>query len=110
MPAVRIGTTEITDWESFHRVLASVLGFPTFYGGNMDAMIDCLGYLDDTSAEMTSVHVRPGETLTLDLGSALKFRRTCPEQFSALQDACAFVNWRRVRAGLSAIVALSYNE
>lgn len=110
MPIVRIDPAEIVDWDSFHRVFARELGFPTFYGGNVDAMIDCLSYVDDPSAGMTNVHVRSGEMLAIHLGSIARFKRTCPDQFEALQDACAFVNLRRVDRGAGAILALCYNH
>ena len=46
MPVVRIPTSEIVDWESFHSVFQRVLGFPEFYGRNMNAWIDCLTSAD----------------------------------------------------------------
>ncbi|AOK13540.1 barstar family protein [Burkholderia vietnamiensis] len=60
MTNVFVDTTKITDWPSFHRVFSQIFGFPAFYGNNMDALIDCLSYLDDPEAAMTSLHVRPG--------------------------------------------------
>ncbi|MFM0375819.1 barstar family protein [Paraburkholderia strydomiana] len=45
-------TTEIADWPSFHRLFAQIFGFPTFYGSNMDALIDCLSHLDEPEAAM----------------------------------------------------------
>ena len=85
-----IDTTEIRDWPSFHRVFSQIFGFPAFYGDNMDALIDCLSYLDEPEAAMTSLHVRPGETLPIQLGAVISFRRRCPDLFQALQDACVF--------------------
>jgi RNAse (barnase) inhibitor barstar len=108
MTTVLLDTTEITDWSSFHRIFSLTLGFPAFYGNNMNALIDCLSYLDEPSAEMTSVHVTPGNTLAIQVVAADSFRKRCPEQFAALQDACAFVNWRRTRKQGAALVALSY--
>ncbi|MGN7981908.1 barstar family protein [Burkholderia sp. 22313] len=110
MTKVFVDTTEITDWPSFHRVFSQVFGFPAFYGNNMDALIDCLGYLDEPEAAMTSLHVRPGETLAIQLGAVISFRRRCPDLFEALLDACAFVNWRRTREHEAALVALSYYD
>src|SRR5690348_15198078 len=46
---------------------------------------------------MTQVHVSLGGTLTILLGGVDSFRKRCPDQFAGLQDACAFVNWRRTR-------------
>jgi hypothetical protein len=44
---VTIPADRITDWESFHSVFKQALGFPDFYGRNMDAWNDCMTYLDD---------------------------------------------------------------
>jgi RNAse (barnase) inhibitor barstar len=46
MAIVRIDGTKITDWASFHIVCKEAFGFPSFYGENMDAFIDCLTYID----------------------------------------------------------------
>jgi len=46
----------ISDWNSFHDTFADTLGFPSFYGRNMDAWIDCMTCLDDPEAGMTSTH------------------------------------------------------
>ncbi|MBJ9665648.1 barstar family protein [Burkholderia gladioli] len=105
MTNVLTDTAKITDWPSFHRVFSQIFGFPSFYGNNMDALVDCLSYLDE--AEMTSLHVKPGETLAIQLGAVVSFRRRCPDLFEALQDPCAFVNWRRTREHGAALVALS---
>ncbi len=50
---VFVDTTEITDWQFFHQIFSQIFGFPTFYGNNMDAFIDCLSYFDEPQAEMT---------------------------------------------------------
>jgi hypothetical protein len=92
------------------RVLSNTFGFPAFYRNNMNALIDCLSYVDEPEAEMTGVHVRAGDTLAIQLGAVDSFRRRCPDQFAALQDACAFVNWRRPREHGAALVALSYYD
>ncbi|WP_333981526.1 barstar family protein [Burkholderia gladioli] len=97
MTDVLIDTTKITDWPSFHRVFSQIFGFPSFYGNNMDALVDCLSYRDDPEAETTSLHVKPGETLAIQLGAVVSFGRRCPDLFEALQDACAFMSWRRTR-------------
>jgi len=85
---VRIDASLILDWGSFHDVFAEAFGFPSFYGRNMDAWIDCLTYLDDPKAGMTSVHVSKGEILTLLVDGASGLKKRCPEQFSALVVMC----------------------
>jgi hypothetical protein len=105
-----IDTTLISDWNTFHSVFAAAMGFPSFYGNNMDAWIDCMTYVDDPDAGMSSVTVEPGKCLTLQLDGADEFARQCPEQFAALLDSVAFVNWRRIQQGHSAVLTLSYSR
>lgn len=107
---VRIDTTRICDWESFHAVFKEAMGFPAFYGANMDAWIDCMSSLDDPAAGMTSRHVAAGEVLTLQIDGIDGFAHRCPEQYEALVECAAFVNWRRTERGASAVVALSFHK
>ena len=110
MLLVRLETRRITDWETFHDVFAETLGFPGFYGRNMDAWIDCLSWLDDPSAEMTKVHAPPGGVVALELEHAADFSRRCPEQYEAIIDCAAFVNWRKIEMGEPAVLALSFHK
>jgi hypothetical protein len=105
---VRIDASDIVDSDSFHTVFASAFGFPAFYGRNMNAWIDCLTDLDDPGTGMTSVHVQPGECLSLVIDRAQDFKSRCPELFSALLECAAFVNWRRVDMGRSPVLALAF--
>jgi len=103
---VPIPTNLISDWASFHAVFAEVLGFPDFYGANMDAWIDCMTYADDPEAQMIARGVQPGELLTLQIEEASDFGARCPEQFKALVECTAFVNYRRVEVGGRPMLAL----
>ena len=38
----RIDCAAITDRQTFHRILATTLSFPEWYGHNLDALYDCL--------------------------------------------------------------------
>ncbi|QBF27224.1 hypothetical protein EXN22_16580 [Pseudomonas tructae] len=105
---VHIDANLITDWQTFHSVFAETFGFPKFYGLNMNAWVDCLSYLDDPSAEMSTVHVQPGQTLALVIDNAQSFKHRCPEQFEALVECAAFVNWRVVVAGGAPLLALAF--
>jgi len=105
---VRIDAGHIVDWESFHTVFASAFGFPAFYGRNMNAWIDCLTDLDRRDAGMTTVHVNPGECLSLVIDQAQDFKNRCPELFSALLECAAFVNWRRIEMGHPPVLALAF--
>ncbi|WP_256732885.1 barstar family protein [Pseudomonas sp. P7548] len=106
---VQVDADLITDWQTFHSVFAETFGFPGFYGRNMDAWVDCLCYLDDPGAEMSSVHVQSGQTLLLVIENAQGFKRRSPGQFEALVECAGFVNWRMVVAGGAPLLALAFN-
>jgi hypothetical protein len=72
------------------------VGFPRFYGRNMNAGIDCLTHEDDG---MSVLDVRPGDVLTLQLQDCKPFHARRPEIYEALIDYAAFVNWRRIELG-----------
>lgn len=105
---VQIDGTGILDWESFHDIFAEAFGFPGFYGRNMDAWVDCMTCLDDSSAEMTSLHVVTGDVVVIQLSGAEQMKKRCPEIFDALVECSAFVNYRRIEKGLPAVLALSF--
>ena len=108
MVLVRIDTTTISDWTSFHDVFSEAFGFPDFYGRNLDAWIDCMTSLDDPAAGMSRIHGSDGEVVTLQLDGIDSFAERCPEQYRAVVDCCAFVNWRRIEVGEPPAIALSY--
>jgi hypothetical protein len=105
-----IDCSKIHDWPSFHEQFARVFGFPDFYGQNMDAWIDCMTSLDDPDDSMTALHCEPGKVFTLQLTNVRDFRAKCPEQYAALVECSAFVNWRRIETGEPAVLALSFHE
>ena len=107
---VRIETKQITDWESLHAVFQEAFGFPDFYGRNMDAWIDCLTYLDDPDAGMTTIHVDTGNVLVLCISGMTELKKRCPEIYESLVECSAFVNWRRIERGEPAVLALSFYD
>lgn len=108
MTLVRLDTRRITDWPTFHDEFAELFGFPEFYGRNMDACIDCMTSLDSPEDGMTAVHAAPGGVVTLHLEDADGFALRCPDQYAAVLECAGFVNWRRIEAGGSAVLALSF--
>jgi Barstar (barnase inhibitor) len=110
MNVVSIDLGRITDWDSFHDVFSEALGFPAFYGRNMDAWIDCMTDVDDIGAGMSTVTVDRGTVLTLQLEGIDTFASQHPELYAALIECSAFVNWRRMETGESAVLALSYHR
>lgn len=107
MARVRINTTAISDWPSFHAEFQRALGFPGFYGENMNAWIDCLSYLrEEEAAGMADVMLGREEILWVELPDAERWRLQVPEIVAALWDCTAFVNRRYVDAGESPAIAL----
>jgi len=105
---VSIDASRISDWDSFHDTFAETFGFPGFYGRNMNAWNDCMTYLDDPEAGMTSVHVAPGDVVVLRISAVTDFRKRCPEIYDALIECSSFVNYRRIQRDAPAVLALSF--
>lgn len=103
MKRLRLNTTQIHGWASFHQAFKEMLGFPDFYGANMDAWVDCMSYLDDPSAGMSQVTIEAGEMLSLEILDTEEFKKRCPEQFDALIDCTAFANRRYAKPALSLV-------
>jgi len=107
VPVIEIPTSRIVDWDSFHDVWSEVLGFPDFYGRNLDAWIDCLTSVDEDGG-MTGLVVAAGDVLTLRLEEGKAFRDRCPNLYGAIIECAAFVNWRRLEVGERAIIAVAF--
>jgi hypothetical protein len=105
---VKLHCQNIRDWQSFHEEFARVFGFPDFYGKNMNAWIDCLTSLDVPEDGMSSIHCEPGSVLTLELANVKQFADRCPDQYKALLEGTAFVNWRRIEGGGISVLTLSF--
>jgi len=101
-----IPTDSIIDWASFHEVFQIVMGFPDFYGRNMNAWIDCMTSVDAPEHGMSRVTVEIDELLVLSIEDAGGFQARCHEQYDALLECLAFVNHRRAAVGERAILAL----
>ena len=108
--SVKIDCARINDWKSFHDVFADALGFPSFYGRNLNAWVDCMTSLDAPEDGMTEVHCAPEAVFTLQLENVRDFRQRCPEQYAALIECAAFVNWRRNETGAASVLALSFHD
>ena len=90
MQIARIDARRIVSWDTFHGVFADVLKFPNYYGRNMNAWIDCMSDLGPIVLQIDNV-----DSLQAEL-------------YTALVDCAAFINWRCIEAGESAILILSY--
>lgn len=106
---IDIKTDEIKDWDSFHNVFKEALGFPDFYGRNMDAWIDCMTDLDDPDGGITKVTIKPGSIIILNIENSAEFKKRCQEQYDALIEGAAFVNYRRTETGELPILSLMFS-
>ena len=74
--------------ETLHRVLAAGLQFPDWYGGNLDALHDCLTEIN----QPTELVIRGSDALETALGSyAVAFRRVLAD--SAAQNDALTITW-----------------
>ncbi len=104
---VRIDARRIKGWDSFHDVFAEAMGFPDFYGRNMNAWIDCMTSLDEPDDGMTSVHPPKGGMLTLHMDHIGDLANRCPDIYDAIIECAAFVNYRRIEVGEEPVLAIS---
>lgn len=107
MKTVSIDARAIDGTASFHEAFASALGFPSWYGRNMDAWIDCMSSLDQAGDGLSQVKVEPGEVLVLAVQNAAELKSRFPGLWAGLLEAVAFVNWRRLEAGHPAILTIA---
>ena len=110
MPLIQIPTRQIVDWPSFHQVFAQTMGFPEFYGKNMNAWIDCMTSLNSTDDGMTTVHCVSPDVVVLQLQDVQDFKSRCQEIYDALIECSAFVNFRKIEVGEPAVLALSFSK
>ncbi len=110
MTKVAIDCRKIVDEKTLHDVFAHAFGFPKSYGRNMDALIDCLGSLDDPKAGMSTIHAPNGTVVLLQLEHLSEFSKRLPQLFHSIIDCTAFVNFRQVEAGRPPVIALSYQK
>ena len=108
MSRVRIDGSRIVDDETFHDEFSRALGFPGFYGRNMNAWIDCMSYVDEPNAGMTNVHIDRGGMLVLEVTDAEGLQSRCPSLMTDLVLCSAFVNRRYVDDGESPPLALVF--
>jgi RNAse (barnase) inhibitor barstar len=98
MVTVEIDLTGVKDMATFHAAFARAMGFPEFYGKNMNAWEDCMGDLSAPGQPgMTKVEVPRGEDLLLVLQGAKDLRERAPEVFGELLDSTAHVNRVKVK-------------
>ncbi len=106
MATITLPSNEISDRKTFHAVCRRVFGFPEYYGHNWDAWIDCMSYLDNPEAGMSSVILKPGELLLITVPDAEDLNQRAPEVVSSLIECTAIVNRRFLARGGSPLIGL----
>lgn len=107
MHLIEIDGAAVTDAVSFHNSFATAFGFPTFYGRNLDAWIDCMSCLDEPESGMSLITVAPSEILVIQVRNADIMKKLCPELWLAFLECVAFANWRRVEQGAPPLLSVS---
>src|SRR6187402_1401441 len=99
MKSAIIDLTAVTGWESFHELFIRSFDFPDYFGGNMDAWIDCM---EDFAI---------GEScLRLDLKGMMSLKARLPEIYEAINECSAFINYRSAESGGESVIALCYGN
>jgi len=103
---VSLPTRQISDWSSFHDLLRDIFGFPRCYGRSMNAWIDCLASVDAPERGLSTITVGRDEMLVLRVEDATDFKTRCPDQYAALLEGSAAVNYRRAETGDRPVIAV----
>jgi hypothetical protein len=95
---IEIPGNEIKNDSDFHDIFSKIFGFPTWYGKNMDAWIDCMSTLQVGSEVdyFSKLKVEPGEILILQITHWETFRKKNDPLFVKFLDCVADVNARAV--------------
>ncbi len=102
---VAIDGKKIQDWKTFHRVFKEAMGFPGYYGMNMNAWIDCMRDLGGNT-EMSRFQLTEDEMLLIHIFHAENLNKRLPEIMVALVDCTASVNEGTTAAGKKPKIAL----
>jgi len=88
----------ISSWADFHSASRAAFGFPSFYGNNGDAWIDCLSYLDEDCG-MSAFVLGRDEALEVMLADYGEFAAKFPEIAIGITQLFAAVNSRYAERG-----------
>lgn len=88
---ITIDANVITDFDSLHDAFKKALGFPEFYGHNMNAWIDCMRDIHQDTG-MSKVFLPKDGFLILRINSTRTIDRNNPKILEELSACTAFVN------------------
>jgi RNAse (barnase) inhibitor barstar len=78
----------------FHKEFKEKMGFPDFYGGNMDAWIDCMSYIDSKKAGTSKIVVNEGDSLIIEIKNSKFLKQKNREIYNDLIECKEIVNER----------------
>ena len=86
------------------------MGFPGFYGRNMNAWIDCMTHLDEPcGAGMTNIALNSDEACLLDFEASEALSKKQPEILTVLIECTAAVNQRAKNRDRGPLLALAFS-
>jgi hypothetical protein len=67
MKKIKLDFNKIVSIEDLHKELKEKMGFPEFYGGNVNALIDCLSAMRYPDEEMSKITLGNEEVLLIEV-------------------------------------------
>jgi RNAse (barnase) inhibitor barstar len=94
-----IDLSDVSTWDEFHQVFISKFNFPSYYGRNSGAWIDCMEdfAIADSKIEL---HIKGMD----------KLKGVSREMYDFVNDCSAFINYRSIQAGGPHIISLCYGD
>ena len=102
---VTIDFSKIEKWDDFHSTFSEKIGFPSYYGNNMNAWIDCMSYLDTTDSRIT---LSPCESLEIEILNSEYAIKNCTKIFQTFIECTAFVNKRYLESDLNNRIKITF--
>jgi RNAse (barnase) inhibitor barstar len=94
-----IDVSNVSTWDEFHQVFINEFEFPSYYGRNGNAWIDCMEDFAIT-----------GSRLELNIKGMDKLKEVGREMYDLINDCSAFINYRSVQAGGTHKISLCYGD
>ena len=104
---VEIDGSKITDFDSFHAVFKETMGFPDFYGNNMNAWIDCMSDIHEDT-KMSKYLLPVEQPLNVIIRNTQEFSKNCPDVLAALVEDTAAINTDEFRLGNTAPIQIIF--
>ncbi len=94
----KIDVSKIKSWDDFHAIFSKELSFPSYYGRNQDAWIDCM-----TDFEYSGIKI------ILNLEKMETLKKNNRNIYDSINELSAFLNFRSIEQGDEPNIYLSYD-